>query len=125
MNDFVVKDSGKQEQFNSGMMRETATGKTNWWRVFVGPMLERYAIHLTKGATKYPDVTPGTPNWTLAAGEEELARFKDSAARHFVQWLRGDRDEDHAAAVIFNLDGAEYVREKMRPSAPSQREAGK
>jgi hypothetical protein len=27
-----------------------------------------------------------------------------------VQYLRGDVDEDHASAVVFNLNGAEYLR---------------
>lgn len=110
--DFVVKDSGERTQFASGMQRDVTSGKIDIWRLFVGPMSERLAIHVTKGAAKYPDVQPGVPNWTLATGPEEEFRFKDSACRHFFQWLRGDRDEDHAAAVFFNINGAEYVREK-------------
>jgi hypothetical protein len=70
--------------------------------------------HVTKGAAKYPDVKPGVPNWTLAAGPEEYQRFKDSAFRHFIQWYENERDEDHAAAVLFNINGAEYVRDKMQ-----------
>jgi hypothetical protein len=110
---FTIKDSGKREQFESGMQRDTQEGKVDYWRVPIGPMFKRWAEHVTKGAVKYPDVQPGVPNWTLAAGEAELHRFKASAFRHFIQWLNGDRDEDHAAAVIFNVNGAEYVREKL------------
>ena len=29
------------------------------------------------------------------------------------QWLEGDESEDHAAAVMFNLSGAEYVKQKL------------
>ncbi len=110
---FVVKDSGERQEFASGMVRDTQTGKPEYIRVFDGPMLDRWAEHLTKGAAKYPDVRPGTANWTLASGAGELERFRASAARHFRQWLRGDTDEDHAAAVFFNINGAEYVREKI------------
>jgi len=110
---FIVKDSGKREEFSSGMVRDTTEGKINFWRILVGPMFMRWAAHLTKGAVKYPDVKPGVSNWQLAAGEVELARFKDSAFRHFVQWQRGDRDEDHAAAIFFNVNGAEYVQDKI------------
>lgn len=113
--EFQVKDSGERMKFDSGMVRDTAAGKVDWWRVFVGPILERLAVHVTKGAEKYPDIKPGIPNWTLASGEAEFQRFRDSAARHFAQWMRGDRDEDHAAAVVFNLNGAEYVRGRMKP----------
>lgn len=113
MSDFDLKDSGERQSFSSGMIRDTTEGKTNFLNVFFGPMLSRWAEHLTKGRKKYPDVAPGTPNWTLAAGEEEYLRAKESAARHFFQWLQGDRDEDHAAAVYFNLNLAEYVLEQV------------
>jgi hypothetical protein len=76
-------------------------------------MFERWAAHLTKGAAKYPDVEPGKANWTLAADSEALVRFKRSAFRHFWQWLNGDTDEDHAAAIFFNVNGAEYVKERI------------
>lgn len=114
MNDaFVVKDSGKRQLFDGGMQRDTQDGKPDIWRVFIGPLMERLAMHLTKGATKYPDVTPGVPNWTLAAGPEELHRFKASAARHFWQWYHGASDEDHFSATAFNMNGYEYVKGKI------------
>ena len=119
MSEFVVKDSGKRQQFDGGMVRDTQDGKIDWWRVYVGPMMKRLAIHLTKGATKYPDVRPGIPNWTLAAGEEEMQRFRASAARHFAQWMQGDLDEDHAAAVVFNINGYETLRENINQSRES------
>ena len=111
---FVVKDSGKRQQFEGGMMRDTQEGKLDWWRLYVGPMAKRWVDHVTKGATKYPDITPGVPNWTLAAGPEEMHRFKASAARHFAQWMNGDVDEDHGAAVMFNINGYEFVKEKLK-----------
>lgn len=110
---YEIKDSGKREEFASGMVRDTATDKIDFLRVMEGPMFDRWAEHLSKGAIKYPDIKPGVANWTLASGEAELARFRKSAMRHFRQWLRGDTDEDHAAAVFFNINGAEYVRGKL------------
>ena len=116
MSDFVVKDSGARREFSSGMVRDTEEGKIDYSLVANGPMMKRWAEQLTKGAQKYPDVEPGVPNWTLAAGSEEYARFKKSAFRHFFQWYIGCDDEDHAAATFFNINGAEYVREKMNSS---------
>ena len=110
--DFIIKDSGQRAEFAGGMVRDVTTDKVDWHRVADGPMLERWAIHLTKGKDKYQDVKPGTPNWTLATGEEEFERFRQSAYRHFMQWFYGDVDEDHAAAIIFNINGAEYVKSK-------------
>lgn len=109
---FIVKDSGKREEFSSGMMRDTAEDKIDFSLPLNGPMFERWAAHLTKGAKKYPDVKPGSPNWMLARGDAELARFKKSAVRHFIQWYNGMTDEDHAAAVFFNINGAEYVKNR-------------
>lgn len=110
---FVVKDSGKREEFESGMVRDTADDKTDFSLPLNGPMFERWAAHLTKGAQKYPDTKPGSPNWMLASGDAELVRFKKSAVRHFLQWYRGQTDEDHASAVFFNINGAEYVKGKL------------
>jgi hypothetical protein len=111
---FEIKDSGVRQEFESGMVRDTAENKVDYERVFFGPMLDRYAAHLTKAAAeKYPDDPDGTPNWMKARTQEELVRFRKSAARHFRKWLRGDTDEDHAAAVFFNINGAAYVQDKM------------
>lgn len=116
VSDYQIKDSGARAEFDSGMVRDTAEDKIDFSNLFVHfePMGTRYAIHLTKGRNKYPDPEPGVPNWTLASGGEELQRFLQSADRHYKQWRRGDTDEDHAAAVLFNINGAEYVRGKMR-----------
>jgi hypothetical protein len=110
---FTIKDSGERQSFESGMVRDIADDKADVELIFNGPMADRWAEHLTKGAKKYPDVSLGVPNWTLARGLAELVRFRKSAVRHFRQWLRGDVDEDHAAAVFFNMNGYEYVRERM------------
>lgn len=117
MTEFAIKDSGARQEFAGGMVRDTTEGKPNFLSVRFGPMLKRWAEHLTKGRNKYPDPYPGVPNWTLAEGEDELLRAKESAARHFEQWLAGERDEDHASAVFFNINVAEYVLEKD-PSLP-------
>jgi len=107
-----VKDSGVREQFDSGMVRDTADGKTDYTLALDGPMFDRYAKHLTEGAKKYTK-----RNWMQADGVEEADRFRESALRHFMQWFRGDTDEDHAAAVWFNINGAEYVRARMNEEA--------
>ncbi|MFI9629249.1 dATP/dGTP diphosphohydrolase domain-containing protein [Streptomyces sp. NPDC052042] len=51
--------------------------------------------------------TRGERNWEKADSQAELDRMKASAFRHFMQWLTGETDEDHAAAVVFNLLAAE------------------
>lgn len=105
---FTLKDSGARVAYDSGMVRDVQDGKIKWHLVASGPMLQRWAVHLTAGAEKYDD-----DNWLKAEGEAEYQRFRASAFRHFMQWYRGDRDEDHASGVYFNVNGAEYVRDRM------------
>ncbi len=104
MEKFVIKDSGVRKDFKSGTRRDTQEGKPDYTLVDY-PLLERWAMHMTKGAEKY-----GRRNWQLANSTEELERFESSALRHMMQWLQGDRSEDHAAAVMFNLSAAEHVK---------------
>ncbi len=105
----AVKDSGKRQEFAGGMVRDVEEGKVDYSLVFDGPMFERWAAHLTEGAKKYDK-----RNWMKACDEETKQRFRSSAIRHFVQWLRGDTDEDHAGAVFFNVNGYEYVDTRTR-----------
>jgi hypothetical protein len=121
---FVVKDSGKREEFTGGMVRDTAEGKQRPDLVRDGPMFLRWVRHLTKGAIKYKP-----RNWMLAIGDVEYERFLESTDRHFNIWYTWMRyginiedaehptneplKEDHAAAVFFNINGTEYVREKI------------
>ena len=105
---FVTKDSGERRQYASGMKRDVTEGKVKWHLIASGPMLVRWAELMTRGAEKYDD-----NNWMSADSELELDRFKESAFRHFMQWYYGEPDEDHAAAVIFNVNGAEYVKGRL------------
>lgn len=108
---YVIKDSGKREEYAGGMVRDVAEGKINWALVADGPMLKRWAIHLTNGAKKY-----ATRNWMKAEGQAEYERAKESAFRHFMQWYRDERDEDHGAAVLFNINECEYILDKTKES---------
>lgn len=110
---FEIKDSGKRQEFAGGMVRDTTEGKINYLAIYDGPMADRWAEWLTKGKTKYADVAPGVANWTLAEGEAELHRARESAARHFRKWLRGENVEDEAAAVFFNINLVEYIKGKL------------
>jgi hypothetical protein len=105
---FEIKDSGQRQEFASGMVRDTATDKTDYTLTMDGPMFKRWATHLTNGAKKYTK-----RNWMKADGEAESTRFKESALRHFLQWYWAENDEDHAAAVYFNINGYEYVAGKQ------------
>ena len=114
MKKFITKDSGERAEFDSGMQRDTNSGKPRFELTMpVGmsydeQLLTRWAKLMGRGAEKY-----STRNWEKANGKEELERFKESAFRHFIQWMSGEEDEDHSAAVLFNICGAEFVKWKL------------
>lgn len=175
MTSFTTKDSGKRQEYDSGMRRDTADGKPRfdliipadtayseenvklyksvfvtlagiqvwsqaqdmaldtvltWYlggpvdatgiirrlvnaerldNVYEGSLLKRYGELLARGAEKYD-----ARNWEKASGLEELERFKSSALRHFMQWLLGEIDEDHAAATVFNVLAADWLTHKLK-----------
>lgn len=112
--ELITKDSGKREQFDSGMVRDVNDGKARFDLMFPldvpydEQILTRLANLLARGAQKYSE-----RNWEKANSPQEMARAKESAIRHLVQWLTDEEDEDHAAAILFNVMEAETIRWKM------------
>ena len=92
--DFQTKDSGARQNFETGAKRDTQEGKPRF--DLISPfMMTRLASLMERGAVKY-----GEWNWEKGM---PFSRFFGSAFRHLMQYWKGDRDEDHLAAVIFNL----------------------
>lgn len=109
MSTFTTKDSGERQEFSTGMKRDTQTNKPRYDLIGSGwNLIKRWAELMGRGALKY-----GELNFEKACTEEELKRFKASALRHCIQWFNDEADEDHGAAVCFNIAGAEMVKEKI------------
>jgi hypothetical protein len=90
-----VKDSGEERQeFGTGSVRDTREGKGRFDLIPTYPM-RRLARHFENGAKKY-----GERNWEKG---QPLSRYLDSAERHLMAVKDGDWDEDHEAAVIWNM----------------------
>lgn len=110
---YETKDSGARQEFDSGMKRDSEEGKARFDLIipdgvpYEDQLLTRLALLLSRGAVKYD-----ARNWEQATGDEEIARARSSAFRHFMQWLSGETDEDHAAAVMFNLLVVETTEHK-------------
>lgn len=102
-------------QFEGGGFRDSQGNKPRFDLLipkdvpFEQQYLTRCARLMAKGASHYED-----RNWENFADQEALDRAKSSAFRHFMQWFTGEEDEDHAAAVFFNIMAAENVKEKMK-----------
>jgi hypothetical protein len=131
--EFVVKDSGQREEYANGFVRDTEDGKPDYatalemlhedpellalitrpgFDLLPWEALRRWSDHMEKGAAKY-----GRNNWTQARGLVAKARFARSLVRHVAQYITGDRTEDHAAAVCFNVWAAEFT---PAPAAESE-----
>lgn len=59
------------------------------------------AVHYEEGATKY-----GEHNWQKGIPTH---CYLDSAVRHYLKWQRGDTDERHDRAFIWNLLGLAWT----------------
>ena len=57
--------------------------------------------HYEEGAKKYDE-----RNWEKGI---PVHSFLDSAARHYIKWLRGDQDERHDRAIGWNILGAMWT----------------
>ena len=61
------------------------------------------AKHYEDGCVKY-----GERNWQKGI---DLHCYIDSGVRHYLKWLRGDTDEPHDRAFIWNMLGALWTHE--------------
>lgn len=98
-----LKDSGQRKQYEGGGLRERA--RMSRFDLLPVPPLERWAEHLGRGALKYAD-----RNWEQGL---PLDDFIDSALSHLLSFMSGDREEDHLAAVLWNIGAYITIEEKV------------
>ena len=65
-------------------------GDANWSTMFL-----EVSKHFEEGAKKY-----GEHNWQKGI---PVKCYIDSAVRHYLKWLRGDTDEPHDRAFVWNI----------------------
>lgn len=101
----VLRDSGEREQYtDDSAMREPETGKGRY--DLISPIaLHRLAQHYENGAKKYED-----RNWEKGI---PLSRCLSSAMRHLNELIAGMDDEDHAAAVCWNIFAYMHIKEMI------------
>lgn len=90
---FVTKDSGKRQNFSTGMVRDTQDGKPRY-DLIPAEGLRRLADLYARGAEKYDE-----NNWQKG---QPYSRVYASLFRHMMAWREGDKSEDHLAAVAWN-----------------------
>ncbi len=88
-----MTDSGRREQFASGAVRDTSEDKPR--PDLISPFaLQRIGQWLALGAKKYKE-----RNWEAGM---PISRCLASLFRHLMQYMMGERSEDHLAAIATN-----------------------
>lgn len=99
-----IADSGDRTQFASGAVRDLHTEEKGRMDLLPMCVLLRLARHYARGCQKYSE-----RNWEKGI---PCHSFADSALRHLVKYMDGQRDEDHLIAAIWNLCGLAWNEEK-------------
>lgn len=87
-----MRHGKEKEKFETGAQRDMDDGKGK--PSLISPVLIHHlGVLLAKGAEHY-----GADNWAKGM---PYRRTADSIIRHIYQWLAGDVEEDHLAAVCF------------------------
>lgn len=92
----TLPDSGTRTVYPSGAIKEAASVEKGRYDLIPPGALHRLAVHYARGAEKYPPGRTweaGLP-WSVLIG---------AALRHAFQWLAGAREEDHLAAVAWQI----------------------
>lgn len=89
-----IKDSGDRTEFTTGAVRDMHAGKGRMDLLPVTAIIE-LSKHCENGAIKYGErnVDKGIPQHS----------FIDSGLRHLFKYLRGDKDENHLVAALWNI----------------------
>ena len=94
MADRPILDTGARREFETGSRRDVAAGKGRY-DLLPFSVIDALAKHFEKGAAKY-----GDRNWEKG---QPLSVFADSGLRHAFKGVRGESDEDHIIAAIWNF----------------------
>jgi hypothetical protein len=100
----VLKDSGERRQFKTGAIRDRAVGKGRFDLIST-QMLFRLARHYEAGSIKYSD-----RNWEQGM---PISVYVDAAMRHLIKYIAGWNDEDHLAAVVWNISAIMHHEDKF------------
>ena len=129
MSDFITKDSGQRDAFDTGAVRDTQEGKPRYGLIPV-LWLKALALRVAKqDPDEQLDLIPIEPLFRLAAlygrGAKKYGRmnfqlgmsFKrvhESMVRHAEQYREGECTEDHLAAVAWNAFALMFYEEQIK-----------
>jgi len=113
---YITRKSGEKFESPDGMVRDTSANKPQFTLMFPkdvpyeDQLMTRVADLYHRGGVSY-----GARNWEKSSTEESLAKHEDCLMRHVIKFLLGVEDgEDHAAAVVWNVNAVDLTRRKIR-----------
>lgn len=90
----IFKDTGNPDRLEQVLecflLLDRPCGDANWSTIFL-----EVSKHFEEGAEKY-----GENNWQKGI---PVKCYINSAVRHYLKWLRGDKDEPHDRAFCWNI----------------------
>lgn len=95
-------DSGQRTTFNTGSQRDIQENKGRFDLISPWALI-RLARVLERGAKKYE-----ARNWEKG---QPFSQYINSTTRHIVQFLAGDRSEDHLGQAMWNLHALVHTEE--------------
>jgi hypothetical protein len=121
--EYITRDSGEKAVHSDGVQRDTQKGKRLFTLMFprgvplAQQLFVRVADLYTRGAEKY-----GDRNWENSKSQDTLDHHEAALWRHFMNFYFDVQDgEDHAAAIVWNINAVELCRRNLQGSAPDTR----
>lgn len=126
-----LKDSGNRREFSSGAVRDINEGKGRCdllpldvlGELYGSPILTAINKYIRTGqkmfiveavkefsALQYGCQKYGERNWEKGI---PLHCYIDSGVRHYIKWKRGDTDEPHDRAFLWNMLGAVWTHNNL------------
>jgi len=103
----------KITEFETGAIRDSQDGKVDFVETISFTAHERYARYMTGKKKKY-----GTGNFKkgipITSYEQSLLRHVDKYFRNKYEGGQDELNEDHVAAMRFNVDGIMHEEEQVK-----------
>ncbi len=109
----IDEHNSKITTFGTGAIRDTQSGKTDFTETISFTAHNRYAKYMTKKKEKYGagNFKKGIP---IESYEQSLLRHIDKYFRNKYENGNDEKEEDHLAAMRFNVDGIMHEEEMSK-----------
>lgn len=101
------------KHFDTGAVRDNQEGKVDFVETISFTAHERYARYMTGKKVKYGvgNFKKGIP---IESYEQSLMRHVDKYFRNKYEKGNDEKEEDHLAAIRFNVDGIMHEEEQVK-----------